>query len=100
MFDFHTHFTEKCPDLISRIKNIRTLGINVSKESNSVRVEDLLSRVAKALLANQTIESLQLKCYYGECEVLADKLIVAERLILTDLHLMSVLFPSGFQILV
>ena len=86
MFDFHTYLTETCPDLISQVKNIRTWGIYFGKAYGDCNVEHLHSSVAKALLANQNIESLQLMCNYADCKMLADELISAERLFLTGLR--------------
>ena len=98
MFDFRTYLTKACPDLISRIKNIRSLGLHFSKGYNEVNVEDFQSNFARALVANQNIESLQLMCSYDKCKLLADDLTSAERPILTDLHFvtdMGVFFSSG-----
>ena len=90
MFDFHTHLTESCPDLISRIENIRTLGLHFSKEFNEVNVGELQSRAAKALVQNQHIESLQLTSSYDILSRrLAEEIIVAKRPILSDLQFVT-----------
>ena len=86
MFDFHTFLTDKCPGLISQLKNIKTLGLHFSKEYNEVSVEDLQSSVANALVQNRHIESLQLTTCYDRAGRVADEVIVAERPILSDLQ--------------
>ena len=89
MVGFHTFLNDKCPDLISQIKNIKTLGLYFRKDYNDVSIEDLQSRVAKALVQNQHIDSLQLMSNYDRSGRLADELIASERPILTDLHLLK-----------
>ena len=90
MFELHTCLTETCVDLIRRIKNIKTSDINITNYREA-RVKALQSNFARALLDNQNIESLQLRCDYDKFKVLADELIDARRPILTDLHLLDCL---------